>query len=372
MCARRRGQAGADHAEHDRRHRQVLVAPGVLAEHALAEEHQHEQAGRERRLHDDQRSEQQRDDLQRPAEDRQARCRAASARGAPGASASARRRCSSCGRLAWRPSPAGRSLGCRGWRRRRPRRFPAPDRPCPPTIIASPYRTDRRGDGGALAARPATCCRRSPARWPPLRGRWASRTARPSGRGYALTFDDGPHAQGTPAVLELLAGARRARDVLPRRRAGRGATRRWRARSSPPATRSALHCDRHRNLLRLAPRAGARRTSTARARAIEDATGRSPSSTGRRTGAQRGRAAPRQRARLAHAAVEPLGTRLGGARDAGVDRRARHRGRRRRARCCCCTTPTTTPRRARGGARVAALPRVLETLAERGLRPVAA
>src|ERR1700749_580903 len=27
-------------------------------------------------------------------------------------------------------------------------------------------------------------------------------------RGYALTFDDGPHAQGTPAVLELLAEAR--------------------------------------------------------------------------------------------------------------------------------------------------------------------
>jgi peptidoglycan/xylan/chitin deacetylase (PgdA/CDA1 family) len=27
------------------------------------------------------------------------------------------------------------------------------------------------------------------------------------GQGYALTFDDGPHAQGTPAVLELLATA---------------------------------------------------------------------------------------------------------------------------------------------------------------------
>src|ERR1700752_641361 len=30
----------------------------------------------------------------------------------------------------------------------------------------------------------------------------------PDGRGYALTFDDGPHARGTPAVLALLAQAR--------------------------------------------------------------------------------------------------------------------------------------------------------------------
>jgi peptidoglycan/xylan/chitin deacetylase (PgdA/CDA1 family) len=28
-----------------------------------------------------------------------------------------------------------------------------------------------------------------------------------SGRGYALTFDDGPHPQGTPAVLDVLARA---------------------------------------------------------------------------------------------------------------------------------------------------------------------
>ena len=47
--------------------------PGVLAEHPLPDEQQHEQARGERRLHDDQRREQQRDHLQRPAEDRQAR-----------------------------------------------------------------------------------------------------------------------------------------------------------------------------------------------------------------------------------------------------------------------------------------------------------
>ena len=52
--------------------RDVLAASRVLAEHALAEEQQHEQAGGERGLHDDQRREQQRHHLQRPAEDRQA------------------------------------------------------------------------------------------------------------------------------------------------------------------------------------------------------------------------------------------------------------------------------------------------------------
>jgi peptidoglycan/xylan/chitin deacetylase (PgdA/CDA1 family) len=73
-----------------------------------------------------------------------------------------------------------------------------------------------------------------------------------SGTGYALTFDDGPHAQGTPAVLELLAGAGAsatfflvgeqvqrnpslAREILA---AGHGV---------------GVHCQRHRNLLRLTP-----------------------------------------------------------------------------------------------------------------------
>ena len=69
--SRRRGHACADHADHDRGHREVLAPSGVLAEHSLREEHQHEQPGGERRLHDDERSEQQRDYLQRPAEDRQ-------------------------------------------------------------------------------------------------------------------------------------------------------------------------------------------------------------------------------------------------------------------------------------------------------------
>jgi hypothetical protein len=82
----RRRQARADHADHDRRHRQVLAASGVLVQHALREEHQHQQPRGERRLHDDQRREQQRDDLQWPAEYRQARAEqpARAAHQAPG------------------------------------------------------------------------------------------------------------------------------------------------------------------------------------------------------------------------------------------------------------------------------------------------
>jgi peptidoglycan-N-acetylglucosamine deacetylase len=92
--------------------------------------------------------------------------------------------------------------------------------------------------------------------------------------GWALTFDDGPHARGTPAVLDILA----ARGVpatffLVGEQVLRN--------PSIPAEIVAaghqigLHCHRHRNLLRLAP--WQVREDIARAQvAIEDATGLSP------------------------------------------------------------------------------------------------
>jgi peptidoglycan-N-acetylglucosamine deacetylase len=110
--------------------------------------------------------------------------------------------------------------------------------------------------------------------WPALRRSLGVEDCTASGRGYALTFDDGPHAQGTPAALEILADwdvratfflvgeqVRRnpalARELLA---AGHGI---------------GLHCDRHRNLLRLAPRQV--REDIARAKeTIEDVTGCSP------------------------------------------------------------------------------------------------
>lgn len=89
--------------------------------------------------------------------------------------------------------------------------------------------------------------------WAPLRAPLGVQDRTASGEGYALTFDDGPHREGTPAVLEVLAaeGVRatfflvgeqvRRNPSLPREilAAGHGI---------------GLHCDRHRNLLRLGPR----------------------------------------------------------------------------------------------------------------------
>jgi peptidoglycan-N-acetylglucosamine deacetylase len=119
------------------------------------------------------------------------------------------------------------------------------------------------------------CFPRSPAPiWPLLRRSLGVEDRTAGRRGYALTFDDGPHPQGTPAVLEILARERvpatfflvgeqlRRNPTLGREivAAGHGI---------------GLHCDRHRNMLRLAP--WQVREDIARALAtIEDTTGRSP------------------------------------------------------------------------------------------------
>lgn len=73
-----------------------------------------------------------------------------------------------------------------------------------------------------------------------------------AGVGYALTFDDGPHAQGTPAVLELLAAAGvRATFFLVGEQVRRNPSL---AREIAAAGHGiGLHCERHRNLLRLTP-----------------------------------------------------------------------------------------------------------------------
>jgi len=69
-AARRGEERRAHDADDDRAHRDVLVAAGVLVEHPLGQEHQHEQAKREGGLDYDQRGEHQRHHLQRPAEHR--------------------------------------------------------------------------------------------------------------------------------------------------------------------------------------------------------------------------------------------------------------------------------------------------------------
>jgi len=73
-------------------------------------------------------------------------------------------------------------------------------------------------------------------------------------RGVALTFDDGPHPQGTPAVLEILASrGARATFFLVGEQVERDP---GLAREIAAAGHAvALHGHRHRNLLRVAPRA---------------------------------------------------------------------------------------------------------------------
>lgn len=99
-----------------------------------------------------------------------------------------------------------------------------------------------------------------------------NRTA--TGAGWALTFDDGPHARGTPAVLDVLAdGGVRATFFLVGEQVLRNPT--IPAEIVAGGHQIGLHCHRHRNLLRLAP--WQVREDVARAQAaIEDATGVSP------------------------------------------------------------------------------------------------
>jgi peptidoglycan-N-acetylglucosamine deacetylase len=205
--------------------------------------------------------------------------------------------------------------------------------------------------------------------WPALRGPLGIEDRTASGRGYALTFDDGPHALGTPAVLEILAKA----DVPAtfflvgeqvQRNPGLAAE------IAVAGHAIGLHCHRHRILLRLAPRQV--REDIARAEAIiEDATGCTP-------GLYR----------------PPYGVLNGSALRLAQKRGWRtllwsHWGRDWEARA----TPESITARVTGGAAegsvlllhdaddysaagswrrtAAALPQVLETLAGRGLQPVA-
>jgi peptidoglycan-N-acetylglucosamine deacetylase len=88
---------------------------------------------------------------------------------------------------------------------------------------------------------------------PPLAGALRIRTTTGT-RGVALTFDDGPHPEGTPAALEALAAAgARATFFLVGEQVARDP---GLAREIAAAGHAvALHGHRHRNLLRVGPRA---------------------------------------------------------------------------------------------------------------------
>ncbi len=105
----------------------------------------------------------------------------------------------------------------------------------------------------------------------PLRRALGIATTTRDSRGYGLTFDDGPHPQGTPAVLEVLAErAIRATFFLVGEQVARNPS--LAAEIVAAGHGVGLHCDRHRNLLRVGPRAVADDIARAQAR-IEEATG---------------------------------------------------------------------------------------------------
>jgi peptidoglycan/xylan/chitin deacetylase (PgdA/CDA1 family) len=92
------------------------------------------------------------------------------------------------------------------------------------------------------------------------------------GNGYGLTFDDGPHREGTPAVLEALAARGvRATFFLVGEQVARNPA--LAAEIVAAGHGIGLHCDRHRNQLRLGPRAVREDIMRAAAR-IEETTGR--------------------------------------------------------------------------------------------------
>jgi peptidoglycan/xylan/chitin deacetylase (PgdA/CDA1 family) len=190
-----------------------------------------------------------------------------------------------------------------------------------------------------------------------------------SGQGYALTFDDGPHPQGTPAVLEILDREDvRATFFLVGEQVLRNPALAGEIAGAGHAI--ALHCHRHRNLLRLTP--WQVREDIARAHeAIVTHTGRAPELYRPPYGVLNAAALRLARSRgwrtllwshwgrdwEAHATPASIAARVTDGADEGAVLLLHDADD--------YSAPDSWRRTA------AALPRVLETLAERGLAPVA-
>jgi peptidoglycan/xylan/chitin deacetylase (PgdA/CDA1 family) len=96
----------------------------------------------------------------------------------------------------------------------------------------------------------------------------------PDAAGVSLTFDDGPHPRGTPAVLDILAaaGARATFFLVGEQARAHPALA---AEITAAGHAVAIHGDRHRNLLRLSPRTLADDLDRAAA-TIGELTGKTP------------------------------------------------------------------------------------------------
>ena len=128
-------------------------------------------------------------------------------------------------RIAGLASQRSRSGVDAGWRSRV--RHVRVKTPLPEPALPVPRHHPWRGPPPARPPRPPAPRRRS-------------RIARtlPGAAGVALTFDDGPHPEGTPAVLEILAARAASRRRSSWSASRWSAARRWRPRSPAGATRS--------------------------------------------------------------------------------------------------------------------------------------
>ena len=127
-----------------------------------------------------------------------------------------------------RPSPGRSSRGGRRPTSRgfRPRRRSCSRRPTGAPPDATRACAGPRGAGTPVLGTLVGAWRRpvrpaAPSGLPPLAAAFGIPRRLPSPRGIALTFDDGPHPRGRRRCSSCSTRGRRARDVLPRRRAGR-------------------------------------------------------------------------------------------------------------------------------------------------------
>jgi len=122
-------------------------------------------------------------------------------------------------------------------------------------MSAPDHRTPGRAFTGALAAAGALAYS-LPAlagALPALRAPLGIEDRTATGAGFALTFDDGPHREGTPAVLEILAREGvQATFFLVGEQIERNPG--LAGEIAAAGHQIGLHCHRHRNLLRLTPR----------------------------------------------------------------------------------------------------------------------
>jgi peptidoglycan/xylan/chitin deacetylase (PgdA/CDA1 family) len=263
-----RGGGDADEPDEDAQHPGELAAPDALAEDPHSEGEQEEQPECERRLDHGEGRKRERDELERPAQGAQ------ESRAHPERTTHevpeqrepqrvARRSPASLERL----EDVGGVVAACG-------RGGGHDPEDKPTVYCCEHVAMRPWVLGAFGAASAWCAPAPAAHVPLLAGALGISCRLPNRPGVALTFDDGPHPRGTPAVLETLAESGAiATFFLVGEQVERSPA--IAAEIAAQGHEIGLHGYRHRNLLLRTPRALARDLDRAVA-VIGETTGREP------------------------------------------------------------------------------------------------